>query len=624
MKHRAQAPLADRMRSAVEHHRAGRLLEAESLYRAVLISEPDRADALYLLGQIAGQRGELDDAAALFSSAAKADPANSVYHASLASIQYGRGRPNEAVDSYRRAIEADPRRADLHSRLGDVLLAQGRLEQARESYANALSIDANAPAVHLRLGMVLRLQGHTGAAVASYRKALSLQPDSAEAHFDLGLALMEMGSLEDAKASFQKTIASKPDSVKAYCNLGIVFSRQGRPDDALTCFQAAAAIDPAFADAFYNMGVVHAEAARIELAENCYRQALAVDPDMVSAHVNLAALLQDSGRREEAQRHRDRAYRDNCLVVESSPTAKRTVLLLMDAWRGTVPYPSLLPKKDNNLIQWMPEYAREGQAGDLPPYDVVFNVIGDADAVGPTASAIEKFVKTCDKRVLNKPEAVARTARHLLPELIGGIDGMATPRVWRVVPDGDWHGDPEFEFPLIVRPPVSHGGKGVVLATDRQTLASLEFASAEHLYLSAFHDYRSADGYYRKYRIIFVDRKPYPYHLAISDQWMVHYATASMIDHPWKQEEERSFLERPAGTLGERGMTAIEAFGERLDLDYAGADFSLLPDGRLLVFEANATMLTHPEADTGVLQWKNPYIGKIFDAFALLLEAAAD
>jgi hypothetical protein len=60
-----------------------------------------------------------------------------------------------------------------------------------------------------------------------------------------------------------------------------------------------------------------------------------------------------------------------------------------------------------------------------------------------------------------------------------------------------------------------------------------------------------------------------------------------------------------------------------MDLDYAGIDFTVLPDGRLLVFEANPTMLAHPEKPGSPLAHKNPPVQRIFDAFEDLLQASA-
>ena len=100
---------------------------------------------------------------------------------------------------------------------------------------------------------------------------------------------------------------------------------------------------------------------------------------------------------------------------------------------------------------------------------------------------------------------------------------------------------------------------------------------------------------------------------------MVHYYTADMGDHAWKLEEEKRFLQDPQAALGAAAMQTLREIGERLDLDYAGIDFSLLPDGRVLVFEANSTMLVHPEKADGPYAHKNAYVRRILDAFEAML-----
>jgi glutathione synthase/RimK-type ligase-like ATP-grasp enzyme len=116
--------------------------------------------------------------------------------------------------------------------------------------------------------------------------------------------------------------------------------------------------------------------------------------------------------------------------------------------------------------------------------------------------------------------------------------------------------------------------------------------------------------------MIFVDRVAYPYHLAISPDWMVHHGTAGMAADVARKAEELAFLEHPEAVIGARALAAVRAIGGRLDLDFAGLDFALTPDGRVLVFEANATMLVHPEAPDGPFAHKNPFVRRILDAFA--------
>ena len=51
-------PLEVALRQAVAHHQAGRLSEAEELYRAILQAQPGQADANHNLGVLAAQVGQ--------------------------------------------------------------------------------------------------------------------------------------------------------------------------------------------------------------------------------------------------------------------------------------------------------------------------------------------------------------------------------------------------------------------------------------------------------------------------------------------------------------------------------------------------------------------------------------
>jgi len=109
-------------------------------------------------------------------------------------------------------------------------------------------------------------------------------------------------------------------------------------------------------------------------------------------------------------------------------------------------------------------------------------------------------------------------------------------------------------------------------------------------------DARGADGDVRKYRVVAVDGKLFPVHLAIAPQWKVHYFSAAMADRPDHRAEEAAFLEDMPAVVGEQGMRALEAICAAMGLDYAGVDFGLARDGTgtILVFEANATMAVYP------------------------------
>ncbi len=372
-----------------------------------------------------------------------------------------------------------------------------------------------------------------------------------------------------------------------------------------------------------------------ETAARWYRLVLMINPNLASAHQNLAAIHADAGRVGQAQFCRDRAYQIQRVFIESAGNRTRRVLILcVGRTAGNTPPETLLPAQTCCRIKYVIDYAAEEEDARLPPFDLVFNAIGEPDVAAPLQDRLERFARGCGRPLLNPPQAVARTQRQQLPALLGEIEGaVAAPCIVAGAPSSvaavaAQVATAGIHFPLLVRPAASHGGAGLVRCENIEELACHLRGCHGPAYVSAFCDTRSADGYYRKYRIIFVDREPFAYHLAISSHWMVHYFSADMEVSPWRIAEERRFLDDPGAALGARAMAAIAAIGRALDLDYGGIDFALLPDGRVFVFEANATMLVHRERHNGVLVHKNCQVQRIVDAFERLQErrlgAAAD
>jgi tetratricopeptide (TPR) repeat protein len=361
-------------------------------------------------------------------------------------------------------------------------------------------------------------------------------------------------------------------------------------------------------------------------AERWYRLVLTLDPNLAIAHQNLAAIHSSRGEVEQAEACRQRAYAIQRVFIEPADAPVRRLLILCAGrTSGNVPIETLLSSGQSDRIKYVIDYAAEEEDAQLPPFDLVFNAIGEPDVAARLADRLDRFATQCGRPLLNASAAVGRTQRHRLAALLGDLDGVKVAACSR-------HDDPPasradlverlflggLELPALARPTASHGGEGLVRCDSLEALESALCSIDGAHYLTAFHDLRSPDGYCRKYRIVFVDRQPFAYHLAISTHWMVHYFSADMVDHPWKIDEERRFLEDPAAVLGERATAAVLAVGRRLDLDYAGIDFTLLADGQVFVFEANATMLVHPERSNGALAHRNVHVQRIVDAFERL------
>ena len=425
-----------------------------------------------------------------------------------------------------------------------------------------------------------------------------------------------------SRASPRRRSSARFRSRRRGCDLHLRLGRHyealDRPHDAAARYQEALRLNGGAAaeiEAHLGLSGLFGRAGQFVEARAHAEAALALAPDARGVHQNLAAICDHEGRDAEAEAHRERAYRAAPLIVTRAAAPRRRVLTLASAERANSPDRYLIPASRYDRLIWFLAYA-EGPPGQ--DYDVAFNAFADADAAAAQALRLAAFARDSDKPLLNPPERIARTARDGAQALFADIADLVIPETRRVREAADLQGLDEASRWLL-RPLGSHGGERVKQLSLAEATARLD---GRPQYLTAYHDFRSADGLYRKYRVFFVDRAPYPYHLAASRDWLVHYQTSLTPSTPALIGEERRFLENPEAALGARAFRAICEVGRRMDLDFAGVDFAVLEDGRALLFEANATMLVHPEPPEGPLRHKNPFVQRILEAFWARLESA--
>src|SRR5271168_2951902 len=103
------ATIIQRLARAIGHHQAGRLTEAEALYRGILEESPGEPDALHLLGTLAHQAGRHQEAIDLISRALTAPGPQASYHSSLAAAYLALDRLVEGAAHAREALRLDSR-----------------------------------------------------------------------------------------------------------------------------------------------------------------------------------------------------------------------------------------------------------------------------------------------------------------------------------------------------------------------------------------------------------------------------------------------------------------------------------------------------------------------------------
>jgi predicted O-linked N-acetylglucosamine transferase (SPINDLY family) len=302
-----QSAIEQAVQTALEHHQAGRLAEAEGLYRQVLDRCPDHADALHLLGVLAGQTGRTEASIALIGRAIALNPGAAAYHGNLAETYRRSGQWEQSIASYRRVLELNPGDAQAHHKLGTVLKAQGRLDEAGAALKWAAQLDPDDVEVQSNLGITLCEQDRLDEAIAAFARAVQCRPDLAEVHNNLGTALRLASRLDEAITAYERAITLRPDYPEARNNLGMTRNdlgnalwRQGRFDEALDCFSRAVALTPGLAAAQNNLGSARMHQGHLDKAIVAYGRAIALQPDFAEFHSNLGFALYKAGRLEEA------------------------------------------------------------------------------------------------------------------------------------------------------------------------------------------------------------------------------------------------------------------------------------------------------------------------------------
>jgi hypothetical protein len=266
----------------------------------------------------------------------------------------------------------------------------------------------------------------------------------------------------------------------------------------------------------------------------------------------------------------------------------------------------------------------------LPDHDVAIVVASDSPECRAAFAEMIRLTPRWPRPILNPPHLISNLDRDKLHGLLQGIEGVDIPATIAVsraqleeVAESRTslaavaQGTP---FPVIVRPLGSHAGRGLAKVIDSVEMSAYLKQQPEHaFFVSPFVDYSSADGQFRKYRIVIVDGKPYPCHMAIADQWDIWYLNAGMSFSESKRLEEAAFMRTFNEAFAVRHKTALSRMIESVGLDYFLVDCAENQKGELLIFEADNTAVVHNMDSPELFPYKPPQMRTIFRAFANML-----
>ena len=278
--------------TALQNHQAGRLRQAEELYRSVLRVAPNHIEALHLLGVCAHQLGRPVEAEKLIRQAIRLDGSVPAFFTNLAAVMGSMGQYEEAVIAARKAVELRPRSADSQMALGCALLDVDRYEEAGDCFKRASELDpVNAKAHHLLGRSMISDPQRLPEVLQALQHAVRLDP-KATVYNDLGFALARAQRMSDSLEAFKHALELEPNHAGALNNMSTTLKALGRLDEAVAACEKALQINPQLAEAACNLGVALTDRADFVQAEAAFHRALELKPDYATAHSRLLFSLQ--------------------------------------------------------------------------------------------------------------------------------------------------------------------------------------------------------------------------------------------------------------------------------------------------------------------------------------------
>lgn len=656
------------LQKAFELHQAGDLSEAEQLYRASLAIDADNLNALQLFGVLNHQIGKhldavdlLGRAVALLEAGGKATGQHAALYNNLGNALRALGNGPEALLQYRKGLALNPDLAELHANFADELCSQGDFNGAIASYEAARQRGPLTVFRLCHLGSAYAVVKRFAEAESAYRAAAesivktatsgdgrlqkvanagtaplptrgpASQVEGGECESEADPLVRETGCSRTIEP-YRQLITAIPAHPDSYYLLGRALAKLGDTWAAIEMFRLGLEINPDYSATLYELGVSLMKAGYARLAIPYLDKAAKLKPDLAAFQLELGNALHIVGQTERALEAHRRAFRLEPVRTWKAKTtpAAFSVLAVEASGAGNTPSYFLLSDSifNSNFVslftEMLPDLEMLDNCGD-----VIVNLISDVDQSRRILQTAAELIDRLGKPVINHPRRILDTTRDETAKRLAGIQFCRLPKTIRcprarLVDPGaaKTFAEEGFSFPLLLRVPGSHGGDAFDKVSKPGDVAGfLDRHPVEEFYVTEFMDYRSLDGYFRKYRFIFIEGEIFPYHLAIGDCWKLHHFKTDMVHHLWMQEEEKAFLEYPWRIFSALQQGALRSIAAAIDLEFFGIDCSIDSDKNVVVFEVNASMLVHD--DNAALPYKTPHCVRIKQAYHDMLARAA-
>ncbi len=352
-----------------------------------------------------------------------------------------------------------------------------------------------------------------------------------------------------------------------------------------------------------------------------------------AALLDMSVILLVSGQREISlltQKNALQMRKDFYKLCGEGDGIRVLALMAPGDLMSNTPVDFLLEGSNFSLIQYFVD-ENTTELNELPEHDIAFMAIGESFENSQILDNISRILKNWNGPILNNsPEIIQGLTRDGVSLMFSNSSEIVSPVTVKIRRDEVVHltsglvrldsNSSKPLLPLIIRPVGTHAGIGMEKIESLENLNDyIESKTDEYFYLCPYINYKNEDYLFRKYRIAFINRQPYPSHLAISKNWMIHYLNADMDKHPERRAEEESWFKN-FQLFAQKHTSRFAELCAKIDLDYFVIDCAFMEDGRLLLFEVDVGMIVHDMDPVDLYPYKKPEMANLFSAFQSMLQ----
>ena len=472
------------------------------------------------------------------------------------------------------------------------LLEANDLQAAEMQFTRSLEIIPDRVSTLNNLSAIKIKLGKFAEAGEFAQKAIALEDKSLEAWINLGMVLTATNRLEEALQAYDRILNDHPPSAGAWLNKAMILLKLKRHDDALLACGEALKLNPGHHEILYTKSLILKELERPDEAQKVHRMSLEMRAD------SSPVFIKDRRATQKA----------DILIVSHNPPIDDSLKSFKTLQLHCPNFPGQLADRFEEDFNFA--FVFEGDAlkpsirWKIPQPDLVINNCANGELILSQDSlpGLIELVDGFGVPVVNHPTKVIQSTRDMSAKLLEDISGVLVPKTMRFSSAGKTREElvheieDQYNYPLITRTLTFQQGKGMTKVDSRDALDGV-FSSEfpEKFFVTEFVDSRGENEFFRKIRAAVVKDEIIICRVDCDSHWNVHGRKSEgrvsfYLEHLYLLDEEKRICKDPEAQLGRSAVQSLRAIRNRIPLDVFGMDFDVDANGRVVFYEANATM----------------------------------